>query len=97
MGELFSHVIGYIGRINEREAEKIDKVNYSASDYIGKNGIEKQYEDILHGTVGNQEVETDANGRTLRVLKENKPISGQDIYLDDRQPSTASRQRCSGG
>lgn len=91
-GELFSHVIGYIGRINEHEAEKIDKVNYSASEYIGKNGIEKQYEDILHGTVGNQEVETDANGRTLRILKENKPVSGQDIYLtiDSRLQQAAS-------
>ena len=96
MGELFSHVIGYVGRINEKEAETIDKINYSGSDYIGKNGIEKQYEDILHGTVGNQEVETDANGRTLRILKENKPISGQDIYLDYRQPLTTSRQRRSG-
>jgi penicillin-binding protein 2 len=91
-GELFSHVIGYIGRINEKEAEKIDKVNYSASEYIGKNGIEKQYEDILHGAVGSSEVETDANGRPLRILKENKPTSGQDIYLtiDSRLQQAAS-------
>lgn len=92
MGELFSHVIGYVGRINEKEADSIDKVNYSASEFIGKNGIEKQYEDILHGTVGSQEVETDANGRTIRVLKENKPTSGQDIYLtiDSRLQQAAS-------
>jgi penicillin-binding protein 2 len=92
MGELFSHVIGYVGRINEKEADSIDKVNYSASDYIGKIGIEKQYEDRLHGTVGSQEVETDANGRTLRVLSETKPISGQDLYLtiDSRLQQAAS-------
>ena len=92
MGELFSHVIGYVGRINEKEAETIDKINYSASDYMGKNGIEKQYEDILHGSVGNQEVETDANGRIMRVLAENKPTSGQDVYLtiDSRLQQAAS-------
>ncbi len=81
MGELYSHVLGYVGRINEKEADTIDKINYSASEYIGKNGIEKQYEDMLHGKVGNQEVETDANGRILRILKENKPTPGQDVYL----------------
>lgn len=92
MGELFSHVIGYVGRINEQEQNTIDKVNYSGSEYIGKIGIEKQYEDLLHGTVGSQEVETDANGRTLRVLKETKPISGQDLYLtiDSRLQQAAS-------
>ncbi|HNB01740.1 MAG TPA: penicillin-binding protein 2 [Nitrosomonas sp.] len=92
LGELYSHVIGYVGRINEKELETIDKVNYSGSDYIGKIGIEKQYGNILHGTVGNQEVETDANGRTLRILAENKPISGQDVYLtiDSRLQQAAS-------
>ncbi|MBS0349930.1 MAG: penicillin-binding protein 2 [Proteobacteria bacterium] len=91
-GELFSHVLGYVGRINEQEQETIDKINYSASDYIGKIGIEKEYENILHGTVGNQEVETDANGRILRILKENKPIPGQDLYLsiDSRLQQVAS-------
>lgn len=91
-GPLYSHVLGYVGRINEKELETIDKENYSASDFIGKNGIEKQYENILHGTVGNQTVETDANGRTLRILKINKPVSGQDIYLtiDTRLQQIAS-------
>lgn len=91
-GPLFSHVLGYVGRINEKELETIDKKNYSASEYIGKTGIEKQYEDILHGDVGVQEVETDANGRTLQILKENKPTSGQDIYItiDSRLQQVAS-------
>ncbi len=90
--ELFSHIIGYVGRINDKELEIIDKTNYSGSDYMGKIGIEKQYENLLHGTVGNQEVETDANGRTLRVLNETKPVSGQDIYLtiDSRLQQAAS-------
>lgn len=92
MGELYSHIIGYVGRINEKEQETIDKVNYSGSDYIGKIGIEKQYENLLHGVVGSQVVETDANGRPLRVLGENKPVSGQDLYLtiDNRLQQAAS-------
>lgn len=91
-GDLFSHVIGYVGRINEQDLEVIDKENYNGSDYIGKTGIEKEYENRLHGAVGAREVETDANGRTLRILKEYKPISGEDLYLtiDNRLQQAAS-------
>jgi penicillin-binding protein 2 len=81
MGELMGHVVGYEGRINAKDMEQIDKDNYSDSEYIGKMGVEKQYEKELHGTVGDQEAETDANGRIERVIAEHRPINGQDVYL----------------
>ena len=80
-GEYFAHVLGYVGRISEGEQALIDEVNYSGTHYIGKIGIEKYYEDILHGNVGSQNVETNARGRILRVLERNDPEPGKDIYL----------------
>ena len=80
-GESFSHVIGYEGRINSQELNEIDQTNYSASHYIGKIGIEKYYEEDLHGQVGYQEVENDASGKSVRILKEIKSVPGKNIYL----------------
>ena len=77
----FSHVIGYVGRINTQELNEIDETNYSASHYIGKTGLEKYYEDELHGKVGYEEVETDASGKSLRVLKNIKGIPGKNLHL----------------
>lgn len=79
--EHFAHSVGYVGRINESELKKLDAVNYSGTHHIGKTGIERFYEDALHGQVGYEEVETNARGRVLRVLKRVEPISGKDIYL----------------
>lgn len=79
--EHFAHSVGYVGRINEDELKKLDPVNYSGTHHIGKTGIERFYEDDLHGEVGYEEVETNARGRVLRVLKRVEPVSGQDIYL----------------
>ena len=79
--ELTTHVVGYVGRINEREHQKIDRVQYSVTNHIGKTGIEKFYESVLHGQVGNQKVETDAQGRVLRTLDRIDPVPGDDIYL----------------
>ncbi len=79
--EHFAHSVGYVGRINESELKKLDAVNYSGTHHIGKTGIERFYEDALHGQVGYEEVETNARGRVLRVLKRVEPISGQGIYL----------------
>lgn len=79
--EHFAHSVGYVGRINEKELEKLDPVNYSGTHHIGKTGIERFYEDQLHGQVGYEEVETNARGRVLRVLNRVEPVSGQDIYL----------------
>lgn len=80
-GESFSHVVGNVGRINTQELNEIDPINYSASHYIGKLGIEKFYEEELHGQVGYEQVENDASGKPLRVLKEIKGTPGKNIYL----------------
>lgn len=80
-GDSFSHIMGYVGRINAKELEQIDQANYSASHYIGKTGIEKTYEVALHGQVGYQQVEKDASGQAVRVLKEIKGTPGKNIYL----------------
>ncbi len=97
-GKEFAHVLGYVGRINQKEQERLDKdpelkQNYSASRYIGKLGVEKHYESILHGKVGYQTIETNARGRILKVLNERKPQPGQDIYLhlDSRLQLLASK------
>ncbi|MGH8797123.1 MAG: penicillin-binding protein 2, partial [Caldimonas sp.] len=70
LGEVGSHLIGYIGRINQSEKEKIDdsddEANYRGTDYIGKLGIEQSYERQLHGTTGVEEMETSAAGRAVR-------------------------------
>lgn len=80
-GEHFAHSVGYVGRINEAELKKLDPVNYSGTHHIGKTGIERFYEDSLHGQVGYEEVETNARGRVLRVLKRTDPLPGKDLTL----------------
>ncbi len=80
-GELFSHALGYVGRINETEQRQLDEVDYRGTNHIGKIGIEKYYEDLLHGNVGYQNVETNALGRVLRVLERTDPVPGSDLTL----------------
>jgi penicillin-binding protein 2 len=80
-GELFAHALGYVGRINVQEQLSIDEVNYSGTNEIGKTGIEKYYESLLHGIVGYQNVETNARGRVLRVLERTAPEPGVDLTL----------------
>jgi penicillin-binding protein 2 len=80
-GELFAHALGYVGRISEKELKELDPVNYSGTHYMGKIGVERFYEDQLHGKVGYQNVETNARGRVLRVLERTEPTTGQDIEL----------------
>ncbi|WP_207063862.1 penicillin-binding protein 2 [Motiliproteus sp. SC1-56] len=75
------HALGYVGRINERELARVDAQDYSGTHHIGKLGVEKFYEDRLHGTVGLQKVETNARGRVLRVLERTDPIPGEDLQL----------------
>lgn len=79
--ETFAHVLGYVGRINAQELSEIDPINYSASHYIGKDGIEKFYEEELHGKVGYEEVENDASNKPIRFLKQIKGTSGKNLYL----------------
>jgi penicillin-binding protein 2 len=79
--EIGSHVIGYVARINEAELQTIDVSNYRATSHIGRIGVEQALEDILHGIVGFQHVETNAQGRTLRVLQRKDPVPGSSVYL----------------
>lgn len=76
-----AHVVGYVGRINEQELQIIDNSSYSGTSHIGKTGVEKSYEDILHGKVGLQQVEVNALGRIIRVLHSEPPEPGQDLHL----------------
>ncbi|MGD9700493.1 penicillin-binding protein 2 [Acinetobacter sp.] len=80
-GELFAHVIGYVGRINDKELKSIDKDLYAGTNLIGKIGVEKSYEDLLHGLPGNESVEADAHGNVLRNLGRKEPVRGNDLYL----------------
>lgn len=80
-GELFSHALGYVGRINEREAQQLDETDYRGTFHVGKVGVEKHYENILHGDVGYQNVESNAHGRVLRVLERFDPTPGSDLVL----------------
>ncbi len=82
LGEHFAQSVGYVGRINEQELKKLDPVDYSGTHHIGKTGAEKFYESVLHGEVGYEEVETNARGRVLRVLKRTEPQSGRDLTLN---------------
>lgn len=77
-----AHVLGYVGRINQRELETIDNSAYAGTSHIGKNGVEKFYEDVLHGSVGMQQVEVNAMGRTIRVLEKQQPKTGRNLILN---------------
>ncbi len=81
LADEMAHVLGYVGRINQRELEIIDNSNYAGTTHIGKNGVEKFYEDTLHGKVGMQQVEVNALGRTIRVLNKQQPVSGANLVL----------------
>lgn len=80
-GNAFAAIVGYMGRINEQELKMVDPINYSASNFVGKTGVEKYYEAQLHGTVGYQQVETNVHGQIVRILKQTQPISGRSLTL----------------
>jgi penicillin-binding protein 2 len=85
LGEVGSHLLGYIGRINQDEKDKIDdsedEANYRGTEYIGKLGVEQSYEEQLHGTTGFDEVETSAGGRPVRRLKSNPATPGNKLVM----------------
>ena len=96
-GELASHAIGHIGRINEADLDRLEAAevmpNYRGSDHIGKLGIEQSYEKQLHGVTGFEQVETDAGGRAIRTLSRRAPVSGSDLTLtlDSRLQEVAEK------
>jgi penicillin-binding protein 2 len=84
-GEIASHAIGYIGRINDADVKRIEvaglTTNYKGTDHIGKLGIEGAYERELHGATGSEQVEVDAGGRAIRALARSEPISGNNLIV----------------
>ena len=80
-GDHFAHSVGYVGRINEKEAKQLDPTQYRGTQSIGKTGIERFYEPELHGKVGFEEVETNAQGRVMRVLRHTDAVAGKNIVL----------------
>ncbi|WP_413113937.1 penicillin-binding protein 2 [Thaumasiovibrio sp. DFM-14] len=85
-GDALTHALGYVARINDRDIDHLEREekinNYRATRDIGKIGIERYYEDLLHGTSGYQEVEVNSRGRVIRTLKYVPPVAGVDIYLN---------------
>jgi penicillin-binding protein 2 len=80
-GELLTHVLGYVGRLDAQDLAAVDESDYRGTTHIGKTGIERQYEEELHGTSGFERVETNARGRVLRVLERYSPVPGSDLVL----------------
>lgn len=84
-GESAAHVIGHVGRISEEDEKRLEAEgrlgNYRGTSIIGKKGIEKTWEELLHGQTGVEEVEVTASGRPVRVLSRKDPVSGTDLQL----------------
>lgn len=84
-GSTLTHALGYVARINQKDMEQLELLNktknYAATQDIGKQGVERYYEDILHGKVGYKKVEVDSTGRIARTIEFESPVPGRDIYL----------------
>lgn len=87
-GPGMAHVVGFIGRINDRDLKRLREdnreQNYKGSAHIGKTGLEQSYESLLHGRTGFDQMETDASGRAVKMLSRIPPVPGKDLrlYLD---------------
>ena len=80
-GDEFAHLVGYVGRIDEADAEKLDAARYAGTTHIGKTGIERSYESDLHGEPGYDLVEVNVDKRPLRVIERVPPTPGKNLYL----------------
>ena len=78
---LFAHVVGYVGRIDADDLQRLDPQRYQGTSHVGRSGIERSYEDVLHGTPGYELLEVNADGRTQRVLETHPPTPGRNLYL----------------
>lgn len=81
LGEVTAHIVGYVGGITASDLQRVDPERYRGASYIGKTGIERQYEPLLHGDPGSQLIEADALGRRLRQLDYTHPTPGKTLYL----------------
>lgn len=91
LGAEFAHTVGYVGRIDAEDLARLDRGDYAGTSHVGKTGIERHYEDRLHGIPGYEQVEVNADHRPLRVLERVAPTPGQTLYLtvDARMQETA--------
>lgn len=80
-GEAMAHVLGYVARLDESDLNRLDSDNYRATTHTGKTGVERFYEQRLHGSSGVERVETNAQGRMVRVLERTDPVPGDDLTL----------------
>lgn len=92
LGSEFAHALGAMGRMDEADLKRMDAVNYSATRFTGKRGVERFYEASLHGSVGHQKVEIDAHGRIRQVLDVTPAVGGQNLtlHLDARVQAAAA-------
>jgi len=81
LGEAFAHVVGYVGRIDADDVDRLDPVRYKGTSHVGRSGVERSYENMLHGQPGYELVEVNADGRTQRVLETHAPTPGSNLYL----------------
>lgn len=81
-GEVFAHVLGYVGEVTEDQLKSPAYINYHLGDRVGKMGIEKEYEKILRGKDGGEIIEVNSQGEKIRSLRINPPVAGQNIYLN---------------
>lgn len=79
--ELGVHAIGYVGSLSSNDLANVEASHYAGTTHIGKSGVERSYEDLLHGKVGYRQVVVNAQGRALQVLEGNPPTPGNDVYL----------------
>ncbi len=80
-GSLFAHVVGYVSRIDADDLNRLDADRYKGTSHVGRIGLERSYEDILHGEPGYELVEVNADGRVQRVLETHPPTPGKNLYL----------------
>ena len=95
-GMLAAHLLGHLGEISEQEMEKEKYAQYRPGDYVGKNGIERSFEEILHGEDGGRQIEVDARGRYLRTITERPPVIGNSVMLTIDQDIQAAAEKAFG-
>ncbi|WP_158881399.1 penicillin-binding protein 2 [Rhodanobacter sp. L36] len=80
-GALFAHVVGYVSRIDVDDMNRLDAKRYQGTSHVGRSGVERSYEDVLHGTPGYEVLEVNADGQTQQVLETHAPTPGRNLYL----------------
>lgn len=95
-GSFAAHLLGYIGEISEKELALSEFTDYNPGDYVGKSGIERSFESILHGDDGGRQIEVDARGRYLRTVNETLPTTGHSVILTIDKELQAATEKALG-